>query len=197
MIITVGYLDVLPVSSVLAWFGGLMLVIYILEFVWMPANGRLRVNGVRGFVKKITADVLIFLILTSVLVYSLHPQKSPVLLLLVFALSIVSYLCSTGFLKLSFSFRVWGTAVHILLCTGFYWLFGMMLMDSLKVTFNLNMTDNFDILYFVHGQERGVVYGFLAVLAILYFVIGKLYMRPVYALYSEAYEARRQAKVEI
>ncbi|MNI94663.1 hypothetical protein D3C73_1528000 [compost metagenome] len=68
----------------------------------------------------------------------------------------------------------------------------MMLMDSLKVVFNLNMTDNFDILYFVYGQERAVVYGFLIVLAILYFVIGKLYMRPVYELYAEAIHGRER-----
>lgn len=183
-------MDVLPVSSVLAWFGALMLMIYIFDFLWSPPASRLKRNGLRTVVKKITADVLIFLILTSVLVYSLHPQKSLTLLLLVFALSIVTYLLGTGLLKLPFSFRAMGTVGHILICAGFYWLFGMMLMDSLKVVFNLNMTDNFDILYFVYGQERGVVYGVLIVLAVLYFIIGKLYMRPVYELYAEAIHSR-------
>ncbi|OMF98418.1 hypothetical protein [Paenibacillus sp. FSL R7-0337] len=84
-------------------------------------------------------------------------------------------------------FKPWIVLIHVLLGAGFYLLFGMLLMSRLVVTYNLNMTKQFDILFFVYGQDRPVVYGILLIMAVLYFVIGKLLMQPLYSWYRALY----------
>lgn len=166
-------------------FGALLLLLCMMDFVRGNGSQGFLANNRRDIVKKVMMDILLFLLLTGLLVYELHPLTSTWLLYLALAGLVFSYYLNTGLRQYRVSTRLGIALIHILLGLGVYLLFGMMLMNRLKLFFNLNMTDQFDILYFVYGQERAVVYGFLILLVILYFVIGKLYMKPVFLLYSK------------
>lgn len=133
------------------------------------------------------ADIMIFAALNGLLMYVLHPMDHLLLISLAAAGLLVTYYLSSKADRKRLPFRPWILLIHVLLGIGFYLLFGMLLMGKLIVTYNLNMTIQFDILYFVYGQDRAVVYVVLLIMTALYFVIGKLLMRPLYSWYAAIY----------
>ncbi|KAI7255340.1 hypothetical protein KC345_g11152 [Hortaea werneckii] len=138
------------------------------------------------------AELLIFAGINGLLVYVLHPMSNPLLISLSAAGLLVTYFLVSGMHKQLLPYRSWILLIHMLLGVAFYLLFGMLLMGKLIVTYNLNMTNQYDILYFVYGQDRAVVYGLLLIMLALYFVIGKLMMRPLYSWYARStYKASR------
>jgi hypothetical protein len=161
-----------------------MLIVYTVDFLRSGSTVRLPATSGRERVKAVMADVLIFMGINGLLLHGLHPLSNPVWISLTAAGLLVTYVLASGMRKQLMPYRSWILLIHALLGAGFYLLFGTMLMGRLIVTYNLNMNDLFDILYFVYGQDRTVVYGLLFLMIILYFVIGKLLMRPLYSWYA-------------
>ncbi|QSF46164.1 hypothetical protein [Paenibacillus tianjinensis] len=192
------YLHFLPVFNAMVWFGILLFVVYGINFYRnYPTAPFVYASRRPSSWHKITLEVLIFVILSSVVVFALHPFDSSLLMSLVLIGIIITYILGSGNRKYRESARLGLMAVHSLLGACFFGLFAMKLMDRLKITLNLNMTDNYDILYFAYHQKRPVVYGFFLLLITLYFVIGKLYMKPVYTSYAEDYQIHPRVNIKL
>lgn len=154
---------------------------WAVDFLQGGSHIQLQAGSLRERNKAILADILIFAALNGLLMYVLHPMDNLLLISLAAAGLLVTYYLSSKADRKRLPFRSWILLIHVLLGVSFYLLFGMLLMSKLVVTYNLNMTKQFDILFFVYGQDRPVVYGVLLIMAVLYFVIGKLLMRPLYS----------------
>ncbi|WP_339313139.1 hypothetical protein [Paenibacillus sp. FSL M7-0896] len=181
------YFNLIPFSTTLFWFSVLLLIVWAVDFLQGGSHVQLQAGSLRERTKSILADILIFAGINSLLLYVLHPLSNPLLISLVAAGLLVTYFVACSTHRQHLSYRPWILLIHVLLGISFYLLFGMLLMSRLIVTYNLNMTDQFDILYFVYGQDRAVVYVLLLIMTALYFVIGKLLMRPLYSWYAENY----------
>ncbi|WNS40857.1 hypothetical protein [Paenibacillus sp. MMS20-IR301] len=185
------YFNLIPFSVTVTWFSVLMLIICVVDFLQGSSSAvRLPAASGRERVKAVVADLLIFAVLNGLLLHVLHPLKNPLWISLAAAGLLVTYYLTSGISRPAPVKRSWIVLIHVLLGAGFYLLFGMLLMSRLIVTYNLNMTDQFDIFYFVYGQDRPVAYGVVLLLIILYFVIGKLLMRPLYNWYAANYYKR-------
>lgn len=186
------YFNLIPFSTTLLWFSVLLLIVWIVDFLQAGSLEPLQARSIRERIKSIMADILIFAALNGLLMYVLHPMDDLLLISLAAAGLLVTYYFSSKADRKRLRFRPWILLIHVLLGISFYLLFGMLLMSRLIVTYNLNMTNQFDILYFVYGQDRAVVYVVLLIMLVLYFVIGKLLMRPLYSWYRvNYYEASR------
>ncbi|MEK4044450.1 hypothetical protein NSU18_12355 [Paenibacillus sp. FSL H8-0048] len=181
------YFNLIPVSVTLVWFSILLLIVWTVDFVQGGSVEPLQAVSLRERTKSILADILIFAALNGLLMYVLHPMNQLLLISLAAAGLFVTYYLSSKAHRRRLPFRPWILLIHVLLGASFYLLFGMLLMSKLVVTYNLNMTNQFDILFFVYGQDRPVVYGVLLIMAVLYFVIGKLLLRPLYIWYRAVY----------
>lgn len=191
------YVKILPVFDAAVWFGILMFMMGGIDFLrHFPADPFAYVSR-RPVWQRVASEVLVFVILSSVVVFTLRPLESSLLMSFVLIGIITTYILGSGKRKFRESVRLSVTALHSLLGACFFGLFAMMLMNKLKVSLNLNMTDNYDILYFAYHQKRPVVYGFFVLLAILYFVIGKLYMRPVYTSFAETYQNHTRVNIKL
>ncbi|NQX45413.1 hypothetical protein HQN87_08720 [Paenibacillus tritici] len=186
------YFTLIPFSTTLVWFSVLLLIVWTVDFLQGGASAQLPAYNLRERTKFIMADILIFAGINGLLLYVLHPLSSPLWISLAAAGLLVTYFLACGTRRQHLSYHPWILLIHVLLGISFYLLFGMLLMSRLIVTYNLNMTDQFDILFYVNGQDRGVVYAMLLIMLVLYFVIGKLLMRPLYSWYrAHVYQASR------
>ncbi|ETT55686.1 hypothetical protein MKZ07_31325 [Paenibacillus sp. FSL P4-0338] len=181
------YFNLIPISTTLVWFSVLFLIVWAVDFLQGGSQVQLQAVSLRERTKSILADILIFAALNGLLMYVLHPMDNLLLISLAAAGLLVTYYLSSKADGKRLRFKPWIVLIHVLLGAGFYLLFGMLLMSRLVVTYNLNMTKQFDILFFVYGQDRPVVYGILLIMAVLYFVIGKLLMQPLYSWYRALY----------
>ncbi|WP_339222994.1 hypothetical protein [Paenibacillus sp. FSL H8-0332] len=181
------YFNPIPISTTLVWFSVLLLIVWIVDFLQAGFLEQLQARSIRERTKSIMADILIFAALNGLLMYVLHPMDHLLLISLAAAGLLVTYYLSSKADRKRLPFRPWILLIHVLLGIGFYLLFGMLLMGKLIITYNLNMTNQFDILFFVYSQNRPVVYGVLLIMAVLYFVIGKLLMQPLYRWYAAIY----------
>lgn len=177
------YLNLVPFSVTVAWFSILMLIVCVVDFLQSGSLVQLPAISGRERIKGIMAELLIFAGINGLLLYVLHPMSNLLLISLTAAGLLVTYFLTSGMHKQRWPNRPVILLTHLLLGVVFYLLFGMQLMGKLIVTYNLNMTNQFDILYFVYGQDRAVVYALLLIVVVLYFVIGKLLMRPFYSWY--------------
>lgn len=191
------YLNLLPFSVTVTWFIVLMLIINVVDFLQGGSPLRLPAASMRDRVKAVIADILVFAGMNGLLLYVFHPLKSQLPIALVAAGLLVTYFLTSGMRKQLLAYRPYALLIHVLLGLSFYLLFGMLLMGRLIVTYNLNMSDQFDILYFVYGQDRPVVYGVAVLLVILYFVIGKLLMRPLYSWYAANYYKASRVNIKL
>lgn len=91
--------------------------------------------------------ILIFAALNGLLMYVLHPMNNLLLISLAAAGLLVTYYLSSKADRKRLPFRPWILLIHVLLGVSFYLLFGMLLMSKLIFTYNLNMTNQFDILF--------------------------------------------------
>lgn len=178
------YLNLIPFSVTVTWISVLMLIIYVVDFLQSGSPAHLPAISRRERAKSILAGLLIFAGINGLLVYMLHPMRNPLFISLSAAGLLVTYFMVSRMHKQLVPFRSWVLLIHLLLGVAFYLLFGMLLMGKLIVTYNLNMTNQYDILYFVYGQDRAVVYGLLLIMLTLYFVIGTMLMQPLYAWYA-------------
>lgn len=181
------YFNFIPISTTLVWFSVLLLIVWIVDFLQAGSLEPLQARSIRERTKSIMADILIFAALNGLLMYVLHPMDHLLLISLAAAGLLVTYYFSSKADRKRLPFRPWIMLIHVLFGIGFYLLFGMLLMGKLIITYNLNMTNQFDILFFVYSQNRPVVYGVLLIMAVLYFVIGKLLMQPLYRWYAAIY----------
>ena len=178
------YLNLIPLSVTVAWFSVIMLIVCVVDFLQSGPPVQLPAISGRERAKEIMAELLIFAGINGVLLYVLHPVSNPLLISLAAAGLLVTYFLASGMHKQRWASRPLILLIHLLLGAAFYLLFGMLLMGKLIITYNLNMTKPFDILYFVYGQDRAVVYALLLIMIVLYFVIRSMLMRPLYSWYS-------------
>ncbi|WP_340021949.1 hypothetical protein MHI24_23585 [Paenibacillus sp. FSL K6-1096] len=181
------YFNLIPFSTTLVWFSVLLLIVWAVDFLQGATPVPVHARSLRERTKCILADILIFAALNGLLMYVLHPMGNLLLISLAAAGLLVTYYLSSKTDGKRLRLRPWIVLIHVLLGAGFYLLFGMLLMSKLVVTYNLNMTNQFHILFFAYGQDRPVVYGVLLIMAVLYFVIGKLLMHPLYSWYRVKY----------
>ena len=181
------YFNLIPFTITLVWFSILLLIVWAVDFQQGATPAPVHSSTLRERTKSILADILIFAALNGLLMYVLHPMDNLLLISLAAAGLLVTYYLSSKADRKRLRFRPWIVLIHVLLGAGFYLLFGMLLMSKLVVTYNLNMTNQFDILFFVYSQDQPVVYAVLLIMAVLYFVIGKLLMRPLYSWYAVNY----------
>lgn len=181
------YFNLIPISATLVWFSVLFLIVWAVDFLKGATPVKVRARSFRERTKSIVADCLIFAALNGLLMYVLHPMDHLLLISLAAAGLLVTYYLSSKADGKRLRFQSWTVLIHVLLGAGFYLLFGMLLMSKLVVTYNLNMTNQFHILFFVYGQDRPVVYGVMLIMSVLYFVIGKLLMQPLYSWYAVNY----------
>ncbi|MEK3713433.1 hypothetical protein [Paenibacillus sp. FSL R7-0333] len=191
------YFNLIPFSTTLFWFSVLLLIVWAVDFLLGDSAVQLPAGSRRERTKSILADILIFAGINSLLLYVLHPLSNPLLISLVAAGLLVTYFMTSGMRKRLSPYQPWILLIHVVLGISFYLLFGMLLMSRLIVTYNLNMTNQFDILYFVYGQDRAVVYVLLLIMTALYFVIGKLLMRPLYNWYAENYYQASRMNIKL
>ncbi|ETT65392.1 hypothetical protein C173_20231 [Paenibacillus sp. FSL R7-277] len=191
------YFNLIPFSTTLFWFSVLLLIVWAVDFLQGDSAVQLPADSRRERTKFILADILIFAGINSLLLYVLHPLSNPLLISLVAAGLLVTYFMTSGMRKRLSPYQPWILLIHVVLGISFYLLFGMLLMSRLIVTYNLNMTNQFDILYFVYGQDREVVYVLLLIMTALYFVIGKLLMRPLYNWYAENYYQASRMNIKL
>ncbi|MEK3701694.1 hypothetical protein NYE33_32340 [Paenibacillus sp. FSL R10-2199] len=191
------YFNLIPFSITLTWFSLLLLIVWTVDFLQGGSPVQLPAGSLRERTKSILADILIFAGINGLLLYVLHLLRNPLLISLAAAGLLVTYCLTSGMRKQSSPYRPWILLIHVLLGISFYLLFGMLLMGKLIVTYNLNMTDQFDILYFVYGQDQAVVYSLLLIMVTLYFVIGKLLMRPLYSWYAANYYQASRMNIKL
>ncbi|MFC6652740.1 hypothetical protein [Paenibacillus rhizoplanae] len=191
------YFNLIPLSTTLVWFSVLLLIVWIVDFLQAGFLEQLQARSIRERTKSIMADILIFAALNGLLMYVLHPMDNLLLISLAAAGLLVTYFMTSDMRKRLSPCRPWILLIHVLLGISFYLLFGMLLMSRLIVTYNLNMTNQFDILYFVYGQDRAVVYAVLLIMLVLYFVIGKLLMRPLYSWFAVNYYQESRVNIKL
>lgn len=141
------YFNLIPISVTLVWFGILLLIVWIVDFLQAGSLEPLQAGSLRERTKSILADILIFAALNGLLMYVLHPMNHLLLISLAAAGLLVTYYLSSKADRKRLPFRPWILLIHVLLGVSFYLLFGMLLLGKLIVTYNLNMTNQFDILF--------------------------------------------------
>lgn len=141
------YFNLIPISTALVWFSVLFLIVWAVDFLQGGSHVQLQSGSLRERTKAILADILIFAALNGLLMYVLHPMNNLLLISLVAAGLLVTYYLSSKADRKRLPFRPWILLIHVLLGVSFYLLFGMLLMSKLIFTYNLNMTNQFDILF--------------------------------------------------
>ncbi|WP_151732845.1 hypothetical protein [Paenibacillus tengchongensis] len=191
------FLHLLPVTSIVSWLSLLLLALIAAGQLQHAAGRRLSVLSWRMTVQGILASLLMFLLLTLLLLHGLRPWDSPLLLSLNLVLILAAFAAGVWVPGLGSSFRPGWMIIHFVLGAGFFLMFGMMLMNHLLTAFNLNMTDNYDVIFYVFEQERGVAYTLLGLMAVLFFVFGGLYASLVWKLHGDKGQADAAVNIHL
>ncbi|WP_150273093.1 hypothetical protein [Paenibacillus tepidiphilus] len=191
------YLHLLPVSNIVIWLSVLLLVLIAANYLVPAAAVRLTVRSWRVTILGILASLLLFVLLLGLLLNGLRPWNSPLLLALHLVLILAAFAAGAWMPRLLSTYRYGWIAIHLVLGAGFFLLFGTMLMEHLVGSFNVNMTRNYEIAYYVYEQEPRAFFTLLGIMALLFFVFGGQYVSMVLRLYADRDEAPADVNIKL
>ncbi|WP_410514010.1 hypothetical protein PaeBR_06215 [Paenibacillus sp. BR2-3] len=212
------YLKLLPIPSAIGWFGSFMLLIYFIDFFRTTPAARLLESSKTGLLRKISKDIIIYLIVTVLILFFASPSNNSALMIPLFIGIIITTVLGLIYTEAKNSriqllinkviikvvktkafryYRLTLSLIHTLMIINAYWLFVTMTLSGFKDTLNVDVTNNFDILLYSYEKNKYIIYAFIVLSGIMFFVFQKMYMYPINKIFSEIFNSVSKGRIKL
>lgn len=212
------YLKLLPIPNVIGWVGGFMLLIYCIDFFRTTPAARLLESSKTGLLRKITKDILIYLIITVIILFFASPKNDSVLMIPLFLGILITTALATIYTEAKNSrvqifinrmiikavkvkgfryYRLTLSLLHTFMIIMAYLLFIATTLSGFKETINVSDANNFEILFYSNEKNKYLIYAFTILTGIMFFVFQKMYMYPINKVFREIFNSNSKVRVKL